>query len=116
MAFGMGVTGGRCGAPTPTWNAIELSSPVAFADRSHTGELNPWHSFLSPSGGRQQMPVASEDSDSPEGHQDRFRCDRLCGDAGAEWAERVIDRIHDHCGSSASAGFADALGAELGDR
>ena len=28
----VGVTGGPRGNDTPTWNAIELSSPVAFAD------------------------------------------------------------------------------------
>ena len=44
----VGVTGGMRGAYTPTWNAIELSSPVAFADRSEMGELNSWHSFLPP--------------------------------------------------------------------
>ena len=44
----VGVTGGMCGAHTPTWNAIELSSPVAFADGSQMGELNSWHSVLPP--------------------------------------------------------------------
>jgi hypothetical protein len=36
------------GAFTPTSNAIELSSPVAFADRLEIGELNSWHSVLPP--------------------------------------------------------------------
>jgi hypothetical protein len=40
----VGVTGGMCGAATPTWNAIELSSLVAFATRLEVGELNSWHS------------------------------------------------------------------------
>ena len=35
----MGVTGDIRGAFTPTWNAIELSSPVAFADGFEVGEL-----------------------------------------------------------------------------
>ena len=30
----VGVTGGTCSNDTPTWNAIELSSPVHFADGS----------------------------------------------------------------------------------
>ena len=34
---------------TPTWNAIELSSPVAFAVRLEMGELNSWHSDPPPS-------------------------------------------------------------------
>ena len=38
-----------CGACTPTWNAIELSSPVAFADGLAMGELNSWHSDPPPS-------------------------------------------------------------------
>ena len=37
-----------CGTSTPTWNAIELSSPVVFADGVQMGELNSWHSFLPP--------------------------------------------------------------------
>jgi hypothetical protein len=28
----VGVTDALCGNDTPTWNAIDLSSPVAFAD------------------------------------------------------------------------------------
>ena len=44
----VGVTGGMLGAFTPTWNAIELSSPVAFAGRARRGELNSWHSVLPP--------------------------------------------------------------------
>jgi hypothetical protein len=44
----VGVIGGICGACTPTWNAIELSSPVAFADGYEMSELNSWHSFLPP--------------------------------------------------------------------
>jgi hypothetical protein len=32
------------GNNTPTWNVIELSSPVVFEDRSEMGELNSWHS------------------------------------------------------------------------
>ena len=39
------VTGGMCRDDTPTRTAIELSSPVAFADRLQIGELNSWHSF-----------------------------------------------------------------------
>ncbi len=34
---------------TPTWNAIELSSPVVFADRWEMGELSSWHSNPPPS-------------------------------------------------------------------
>ena len=45
----MGVTGGMRDAFTPTWNAIELSSPVAFADDLEMGELNSWHSVPPPS-------------------------------------------------------------------
>ena len=45
-----------------------------------------------------------------------FRRDRLRGDAGAEGPERVVDGIHDDGGRRAGAGFADALGAKLGDR
>jgi len=32
VARRVGATGGMRGAYTPTWNAIELSSPVVFAD------------------------------------------------------------------------------------
>jgi hypothetical protein len=42
----VGVTGGICGILTPTWNPIEFSSPVAFADGVEVGELNSWDSFL----------------------------------------------------------------------
>ena len=45
----MGVTGGMRDAFTPTWNAIELSSPVAIADDLEMGELNSWHSVPPPS-------------------------------------------------------------------
>ena len=34
------------GNDTPTWNAIELSSPVVFAAHLYMGELSSWHSFL----------------------------------------------------------------------
>jgi hypothetical protein len=44
----VGVTGGMCGAFTPTWNAIGLSSQVAFAEGLQMGELSPWHSLLPP--------------------------------------------------------------------
>jgi hypothetical protein len=33
---------------TPTWNAIGLSLPVAFAAKVVSGSLSPWHSFLPP--------------------------------------------------------------------
>jgi hypothetical protein len=44
----VGVTGGMYGAFTPTRNAIELSSPVVFADGSPLGEPSSWHSVLPP--------------------------------------------------------------------
>jgi len=40
-----------CGVFTPTSDAIGLSSPVANAERSALGELNPWHRVLPPLGG-----------------------------------------------------------------
>jgi hypothetical protein len=44
----VGVTGSTRGDDTPTWAAIELSSPVAFADRLEMGELSSWQPFLPP--------------------------------------------------------------------
>ena len=50
----VGVTGGTGGNDTPTWNAIELSSPVAFCGWLSDGELNSWHSDPPPSRGRKR--------------------------------------------------------------
>ena len=47
----VGVNGGRRGDDTPTRAAIELSSPIACADRSESGELSSWQPFLPPPGG-----------------------------------------------------------------
>jgi len=43
----VGVTGGIVDN-TPTWNPIDLSSPVEFADRLEMGELSSWDSVLPP--------------------------------------------------------------------
>ena len=37
------------GNDTPTWAAIDLSSPVVCADPSESGELSSWQPFLPPS-------------------------------------------------------------------
>jgi hypothetical protein len=44
----VGVTGEILGDNTPTWAAIDLSSPVACADPSEMGELSSWQPFLPP--------------------------------------------------------------------